>query len=190
MCSVSILLRMSYFFKSGVIISVRRGNIQNSLSYGVGKPYWSMKVGVERWRFRSFLMTLDCLCVSDKLSHHLFQVWESRTGIREYSSSPFKTVPCSFFFFQIFLLQIYGLQGRPREVMVVRENGAHEGETRPVLSWKWASKRVLRRQFQIHSSLCTLFSRWYHKERNSPIVFAFFQILPHCKPRTLVTTRS
>ena len=33
MCSVSKLLRMSYFFKSGVIISVRMGNIQNSLSY-------------------------------------------------------------------------------------------------------------------------------------------------------------
>ena len=123
MCSVSILLRMSYFFKSGVIISVRRGNIQNSLSYGVGKPYRSMKVGVERWRFRSFLMTLDCLCVSDKLSHHLFQVWESRTGIREYSSSPFKTVPCSFFFFfpDISVADIWparqtpGSNGRKRE---------------------------------------------------------------------------
>ena len=54
--------------------------------------------------------------------------------------------------------------------MVVRKNGAHEGETQPVLSCKRASKRLLRRQFQIYSSLCTLFSRWYHKDRNSPIV--------------------
>ena len=163
MCSVSKLLRMSYFFKSGVIISVRMGNIQNSLSYSVGKPYRSMKVDLEPWLFGSFWMTLDCLCISVKLSLHFFQLWERRTGIRAY---------------------------RPREVMVATKNGAHEEETHPVLSCKRASKRLLRRQFQIYSSLCTLFSRWYHKDRNSPIVFTFFQILHHCKPRTLVTTRS
>ena len=154
---------MSYFFKSGVIISVRMGNIQNSLSYSVGKPYRSMKVGLELWLFGSFWMTLDCLCISVKLSLHFFQLWERRTGIRAY---------------------------RPREVMVATKNGAHEGETHPVRSCKRASKRLLRRQFQICSSLCTLFSRWYHKDRNSPIVFTFFQILHHCKPRALVTTRS
>ena len=146
-----------------MVISVRMGNIQNSLSYSVGKPYRSMKVGLEPWRLSSFWMTLDCLCISDKLSLHLFQLWERRTGIRAY---------------------------RPREVMVARKNGGHEGETRPLLSCKRASKRLLRRQFQIYSSLCTLLSRWYHKDRNSPIVFTFFQILHHCKPRTLVTTRS
>ena len=122
MCSVSILLRMSYFFKSGVIISVRMGNIQNSLSYSVGKPYRSMKVGVEPWRFGSFWMTLDCLYISDKLSLHLFQLWERRTGIREY---------------------------RSQEVMVLRKNGAHEGETHPVLSCKIASKRLLALCFRV-----------------------------------------
>ena len=154
---------MSYFFKSGVIISVRMGNIQNSLSYSVGKRYRSMKVDLEPWLFGSFWMTLDCLCISVKLSLHFFQLWERRTGIRAY---------------------------RPREVMVATKNGAHEGETHPVLSCKRASKRLLRRQFQIYSSLCSLFSCWYHKDRNSPIVFTLFQILHHCKPRTLVTTRS
>ena len=122
MCSVSKLLRMSYFFKSGVILSVRIGNIQNSLSYSIGKPYRSMKVGMELWPFGSFWKTLDCLCFSDKLSPYLLQVWERRTWIRQYSSSPSKTVPVFFFFFSdISVLDIWparqapGSNGRKKE---------------------------------------------------------------------------
>ena len=150
---------MSYFFKSGVIISVRMGNIQNSLSYSVGKLYRPMKVGVEPWPFGSFWKTLDCLCISAKLRLHLFQVWERRTGIREYSSSPFKTVPYSFFA-DICVSDIWPARQAPGSNSRKKECTA---QTRPVLSCKRASKRLLRRQFQIYSSLCTLFSRWYHK---------------------------